>query len=260
MAVLGLWLIVGSGIAFAAIFTAIPSLDLAVAGALRDPDVRWVLDWIRPAVDVLRELNLRLTVVTLGLSVAALAIFALSRSPRYELPSRAALLIVLAFALGPGLVANGLFKEFWGRPRPHQVVELGGTQDFKAWWDPTGDCPRNCSFISGEASSAFAMLAVAAASPPPVQAAAIGAALAYGLLIGFVRMTVGGHFLSDIVFAGILTSLIVWLLHGWLFRWRKAAPQTAGSRLSAMLRPCRQLAGLLRYSAWDARDFGRPAR
>lgn len=262
MAVLGLFLIVGSGVAFVVIFAAMPWLDLAVAQSFRDPGVQSVLSWVGPTAEVLRGLNLRLTVVTLGLSAVALVWFAVRRSPQFELPSRAALLIVLTFGLGPGLVANGLSKEFWGRPRPYQVAGLGGTMEFKPWWDPSGACSRNCSFISGEASSAFAMLAAATATPPPVQVPAIAAAVAYGLLIGIVRMTVGGHFLSDVLFSGVVTALIVWLLHGSLFRWRGVASQSAGSRgrLPAALRRYWQLANLLQYSAWDARDFGRPAR
>jgi lipid A 4'-phosphatase len=87
------------------------------------------------------------------------------------------------------------------------------------WWDPRGECTGNCSFVSGEASSAYAMLAPAVALPPPWRYPAIGAALLYGSMIGLVRMALGGHFLTDVIFAGVLTALIVWLLHGLLYRW-----------------------------------------
>ena len=33
-------------------------------------------------------------------------------------------------------------------------------------------------------------------------------------------MAGGGHFFSDVAFAGVITFLIVWLVHGWLYRWR----------------------------------------
>lgn len=219
MASLGLWLIVGAGIACGAVFAAFPSLDLAIAEFFRVSSTARALE---PASILLRDLNLMLTIVTLALSGTALLWFAIRRFPFARPQGRAAVLIVLAFALGPGLLANGLFKEFWGRPRPYQVVEFGGQQDFKPWWDPHGGCARNCSFISGEASSAFAMLAVAAAVPPPALVPAIGIALLYGVTVGLMRMVVGGHFLSDVLFSGIFTALIVWLLHGGLFRWREA--------------------------------------
>ena len=75
--------------------------------------------------------------------------------------------------------------------------------------------------MSGEASAAYAMLAPAVALPPPWRYFAIGAALVYGTTIGLVRMAVGGHFLTDVIFAGILTALIAWFLHGLLYRWRR---------------------------------------
>lgn len=250
MAVLGLWLIVGAGIACGAVFAAFPSLDLAIAEFFRVSDAGRAL---QPATTILRDLNFKLTVVTLVLSGTALLWFAVQRSPFARPQARAAFLIVLAFALGPGLLANGLFKEFWGRPRPYQVIEFGGQQDFKAWWDPSGGCARNCSFISGEASSAFAMLAVAAAVPPPAQVPAIGIALLYGVTVGLMRMIVGGHFLSDVLFAGIFTALIVWLLHGWLFRWREARG------MFGPWRPFRPIASLA-VAAFALRDSRRPAR
>ena len=33
-------------------------------------------------------------------------------------------------------------------------------------------------------------------------------------------MAGGGHFFSDVVFAGVLTFLVIWLVHGLLYRWR----------------------------------------
>lgn len=41
-----------------------------------------------------------------------------------------AILLILLTIIGPGLVVNGLFKDNWGRPRPHQVEQLGGTRPY----------------------------------------------------------------------------------------------------------------------------------
>ena len=32
-------------------------------------------------------------------------------------------------------------------------------------------------------------------------------------------MAAGAHFFSDVVFAGVFTFLLIWLTHGWLYRW-----------------------------------------
>jgi membrane-associated phospholipid phosphatase len=118
---------------------------------------------------------------------------------------------------------NGILKMFWGRPRPRMLSEFGGTYDFQAWSDLSGTCFNNCSFVSGEASSAFAVFALAALVPSPWRYTAMGAAIVYGVSVGFVRIAVGAHFLSDVLFAGVFIALLVWVLHGLFWRWKKTA-------------------------------------
>ena len=33
-------------------------------------------------------------------------------------------------------------------------------------------------------------------------------------------MSFGAHFLSDVVFSGVFTFLIIWTVHGLIYRWR----------------------------------------
>jgi membrane-associated phospholipid phosphatase len=135
------------------------------------------------------------------------------------LPGRAVVLLIATLAIGPGLMVNAILKENSGRWRPRQVEQLGGTQAFMPWWDMRGSCPGNCSFVSGEAAGSFWTLAPAALTPPPWRVAAYGAALAFGTSIGLLRMSAGGHFFTDVVFAGVFVFLIIWLIHGLLYRW-----------------------------------------
>src|SRR5215813_10796941 len=99
------------------------------------------------------------------------------------------------------------------------VVEFGGDEHFRPWWDPRGDCPKNCSFVAGEPSGAFWTMAGAAVVPPQWRALGYGGALAFGAAVGVLRMAAGAHFFSDVVFAGVLSFLVIWLVHGWLYRW-----------------------------------------
>jgi membrane-associated phospholipid phosphatase len=121
-------------------------------------------------------------------------------------------------ALAPGLLANTILKEHWGRPRPIEVREFGGSESFVPWWDPRGTCDGNCSFISGESAGAFWTLAPAALAPPPLRVVAYAAALAFGAAVGTMRIAVGGHFFTDVVFAGVFTFLIIWIAHGLIYR------------------------------------------
>ncbi len=51
-------------------------------------------------------------------------------------------------------------------------------------------------------------------------AAAYGAALLFGAAAGGQRLSGGAHFFSDVVFAGVFTFLVIWVVHGLIYRWR----------------------------------------
>ncbi len=139
---------------------------------------------------------------------------------RMLIDGRGALLVIVTLALGPGVLTNLILKDHWGRSRPIDVVEFAGTDRFVPWWDPRGECPNNCSFVAGEPSGAFWTLAPAALAPPQWRLAAYGAALAFGLGVGVLRIAAGAHFVSDVVFAGVFMYVLIWLAHGLIFRWR----------------------------------------
>ena len=221
MARIALYSILAAAVITGVVFAVHPQLDVEIAGYFFRPDVKAKVIAAQPILETIRTCNNVLTVSTALLALAALVFRLIWPRGPVLMPARAALLIVGTFALGPALLANGVFKSHWSRPRPGEVVNLGGSSPYMRWWDPRGACTGNCSFVSGEASSAYAMLAPAVALPPPWRYPAIGAALLYGTTIGLVRMALGGHFLTDVIFAGILIAFIVWFLHGLLYRWRR---------------------------------------
>jgi lipid A 4'-phosphatase len=133
---------------------------------------------------------------------------------------RTALFMLLTLAIGPGIVANLVLKDHWHRARPIDIQYFGGNDRFTPWWDPRGTCPNNCSFIAGEPSGAFWTMAAAAVAPPEWQIAAYSAAVIFGIALGVLRMAAGGHFFTDVVFAGVFMYLVLWTLHGLIFRWR----------------------------------------
>jgi membrane-associated phospholipid phosphatase len=134
---------------------------------------------------------------------------------------RATVFLIATLALAPGLLVNVLLKDHWGRPRPIDVTQLGGDQKFVAWWDPRGDCPSNCSFVSGDVAGAMWTIAPAALAPPHWRALAYAAALALGTGMGTIRVMAGAHFPSDVIFAGIFTFLIIWITYAVIYRWRR---------------------------------------
>ena len=123
--------------------------------------------------------------------------------------------LLLVLALGPGLAVNTLLKDHWGRARPSQVLEFGGSQTFTAAPLPASACDTNCSFVSGHAAVGFGLIAYSFLAITPTRRRIIAAgAVAAGALIGLARMAQGAHFLSDVVFAGLVVGGLAWLL-GW---------------------------------------------
>lgn len=112
--------------------------------------------------------------------------------------------IVAMMVLGVWLLVNQGFKEHWGRPRPGAVAALGGELPFRSIAQPSALCASNCSFPSGHAAQGYALMVVGLLAAPHRRRAWLRAGLAAGLLIGAGRVLQGGHFLSDIVFAGLM--------------------------------------------------------
>jgi lipid A 4'-phosphatase len=194
-----------------------PQLDLALVAPFHDPASGWVVGgrgWL-----LVR--NAASWIIALIAAPAAIALVGRVVRPHKTtlICARAALLMLLTLALGPGLLANVILKDNWGRPRPIDVTEFGGSFKFVPWWDPRGGCPKNCSFVAGEPSGAFWTLAPAALTPPHWRALAYGAALTFGTAVGLLRAGGGGHFISDVIFAGVFMFLLIWVMHRILFRW-----------------------------------------
>ena len=196
-----------------------PDLDLAISAAFYDPALKqFPLDAAAP-VRWLRSRAEWVTILVVAFILLALALKLVVPQRKMLIPGRAAIFFLAALTLGPGLLVNGILKSEWPRPRPNEVTQFGSVERFVAWWDPRSTCEYNCSFVSGEASSAFWMLAPATLVPPPWRALAYAGAILYGLAVGGLRIVMGAHFFTDVVFAGVFIFLVVWLLHGLIYRW-----------------------------------------
>ena len=155
---------------------------------------------------------------TIALCLAGLALTGVAGRNGCSLGSRQWLFLAACLAAGPGLVANLVFKNQWGRARPAQIVELGGTKAFTPPLVIADQCRRNCSFVSGEAASTYVTFYAAAALVPQWSAALVIAGTVGGLATGLIRMSQGAHFLSDVVFAGVFMALTVLMLRRLILR------------------------------------------
>lgn len=207
------------GLVTGVVFALYPQLDIALSRLFFQDGGGFVLT-SSPLFGALRDGSMVIVGIIIALPIGAAILKLLRPDTRMLVPGRAAVFLIATILLGPLLTANIGFKDNWSRPRPRDVAAFGGTQIFLPWWDPRGTCNVNCSFIGGEAAGAYWTMAPAALAPPQWRALAYGAALAFGTAVGVLRMAFGGHFFSDVVFAGVFIYLIIWLAYAILYRWR----------------------------------------
>ena len=108
---------------------------------------------------------------------------------------------------------NLVLKNLWGRSRPGDIVEFNGSEFFTAWFEYSDACNTNCSFVSGDASVGFSIIILYFITKKIVF---VNLSIVFGILLGIIRIIAGGHFSSDIVFAGliiILSNLIIYKIY-----------------------------------------------
>lgn len=128
---------------------------------------------------------------------------------------RSAAFIILTIAIGPGLLVNMVFKDYWGRPRPRQLEIFGGTSSYLPPL-AIGKTTNGKSFPAGHASVGFSLCGfwlLWRKRRPRLAAGALFASISLGMLMGLGRMAAGAHFLSDVLWAGFIcffTAIVVY--------------------------------------------------
>jgi lipid A 4'-phosphatase len=157
-----------------------------------------------------------------GILLALVLLAALiRRKPLMGVSAKGWLFLLLGLLLGPGLVANTVFKDHWGRARPREIIEFGGAAHFSPALLPSDQCARNCSFVSGDGAFGFYLPAFAYVAPRPRTRRFFWVGAGLGALFGFVRLAVGAHFLSDILFAALFVQSALALLHAAMFGFKE---------------------------------------
>ncbi|HYF97391.1 MAG TPA: phosphatase PAP2 family protein [Coxiellaceae bacterium] len=136
-----------------------------------------------------------------------------------KIKAKTALYVLLCFLVGPGLIVNLILKDHWGRPRPSQVEIYGGMAIFQPVWKVSQQCNRNCSFVCGDCAMVFTLFAWV----PLVRRQKLALVLVSlaGLTISALRVSAGGHFLSDALIAGLISYLVVNLIYNLMYSSQK---------------------------------------
>jgi membrane-associated PAP2 superfamily phosphatase len=215
----GLLIALAIAVAGGLLFGLFPELDLTIAALFYDPAKKdFMLRWTSPLTE-LRDAAMWVVAILIAPACIALALKIVFPWRKMMISGSAVVFLITTLALAPGIVTNVILKDYWGRSRPIDVPQFNGEERFTPWWDPRGPCPKNCSFVAGEGSGAFWTIAPAALAPPAWRPLAYGAALAFGIAVSALRVTFGAHFVSDALFGGVFTFLVIWLVHGLIYRW-----------------------------------------
>lgn len=129
-----------------------------------------------------------------------------------------AFFLAATLLIGSGCIGHGIFKQFWNRPRPKQVVLFGGKYPYCPLTIPyKGSSDRFLrSLPSGHATMGFYFLALyilgKRLSQKWVQRTGLVLTIMIGGLLSWARLAQGGHFFSDIV----VSLLIMWTTAIWI--------------------------------------------
>ena len=173
-------------------------------------------------------------------SLAVLAAGTLSARHRRLRPYAAFLIVTVV--LGPGLMVNAVLKDQWGRPRPHQTAELGGTLPYLPPL-AVGDVGNGKSFPCGHASAGFMLGAfwlIWRRRRPKLARLALLTSILLGGLLGVGRMTAGDHFLSDVIWSAVIVYGLAVALYYGVFRipqWEDALSTAPGEPPPPLRRP-----------------------
>ncbi len=156
------------------------------------------------------------TIIALPLGLGCIVLLARGLlKPAARGAVRPALYLILVLIIGPGLVANALLKDHWGRPRPREATEMGGKWDYRVPWDK-GIAGRGKSFPCGHATVPAATIALWflwRRRRPQLARASLAATIALTAYVGAARMLAGGHWLSDVLWAFSLMLIVSAVLH-----------------------------------------------
>jgi membrane-associated PAP2 superfamily phosphatase len=204
------------------------TLDIAAARWFFRPDAadHWPLAREFPWLILYRAASW----ITAALILVGLAGFALSFTRRGRQWRGAATLVLLAVAVGPGLIGNAVLKDHWKHPRPRDLIELGGSLLYVP--SPLVGHEGGASFPCGHCTVGFLFGIgwwIFRRSHPRLATVSLAAGLMIGALLGIGRMAAGAHFLSDVIWSALLACGVTHILYYHVLRLEAAGAAATAS-------------------------------
>ena len=199
-----------------ALFVALPGIDVWFSDLFYQPEKGFPIAGIDAFV-WFRGIGDRLVLIGVVAMIVAIVVKLILPDRPTMLPPRHMLLVFSTLVIAPGIIVNGIFKANWGRPRPVAVDAFGGEFPFIPAWQISDYCAANCSFVSGEASSALWAVTLALFFPPSWRTPVIAVLLVLAVALSLNRIAFGGHFLSDVVLSWGMTLTVIAIVYRILY-------------------------------------------
>jgi lipid A 4'-phosphatase len=181
------------------------AIDTYVAGLFYNQQIHLFYGEMHQWVELIYSVVPYITVLIIVLSIVGILYGILNKNNSVK---KTSIIVILALIIGPGLFVNVLFKDYWGRARPYQV--LRDYQKYTPFYIPQIKHPKNNSFPSGHASIGF-FLGVPFLALKRRKLGLI-ISIGAGCIIGMVRILQGGHYVSDVILAFVISWLIAELI------------------------------------------------
>lgn len=193
------WIIAILWVVFSTLFLTIPSIDIIISQWFFDASTGTFLLKASPFIQQLNDFGHSFIFFLAYWPLAAILLkwrdFHLYQAILYAIFYTFSVYILIEFGV----------KEFWLRPRPEQIILFGGHENFLPIFHslPQGDFH---SFVSGHASVWFGLVAIGYTLYPTRKIAWAIISILSGLTMGVLRICIGKHYLSDIIFAGLFVT------------------------------------------------------
>ena len=192
---------------FSCVFvTSGPSLDLYISGLFYYGASQFALQSFDITSIIFRDILLPLILIYMSILPILGRFFKIDKIFfNYKFSFREIFLLWISQIFSVLIFVNLILKNFWGRARPNDVKEFGGKETFSPWFEITNACETNCSFVSGDASVGFSIIILYLITKKIIF---LYVSVVAGLILGLIRIMAGGHFLSDIFFAGFFIVIL----------------------------------------------------
>ncbi len=183
-----------------------PSLDIYISGLFYIGDPKFLIQRSDIFSIIFRDIFLPSILIYVLILPIFSKYFKIDRLYfKYSFSIKEFALIWISQVLIIVLFINSVLKSHWGRGRPEDIIQFGGPEIFTPWFRYSEACNTNCSFVSGDAAVGFSLIVLYFITNNKLF---FYLGIIFGCSIGLIRILAGAHFLSDVLFAGLITIIL----------------------------------------------------